>query len=234
MAEDLDIVTLGALIGQPARAAMLLTLMDGRGRTATELADIAETTRSTASFHLAQLVEGKVIRVERQGRHRYFRLARPEVAELLESLLVVSKAPRAATCQLGPRSTHLRQARMCYDHIAGALGIGLIDGLIRSGALLEGSDSFHLTADGERFFDDFGIDVTAARRKRRHFARLCLDWSERRPHLAGALGAALADRLFTLHWIDRDPDGRTLFITTIGQKGFAGVFGVDLPDLVSN
>lgn len=234
MEENLDIVALGTLIGQSARAAMLLALLDGRGRTATELADIAETTRSTASFHLSQLVEGRVVRVDPQGRHRYFRLARPEVAELLESLLVVAEAPRATQRLLGPRSPHLRQARMCYDHIAGALGIGLVDGLIRSGALVEGCDSFHLTAEGEQFLQDFGIDVAAARRKRRYFARLCLDWSERRPHLAGALGAALADRLFTLHWIDREPDGRTLFITPVGRRGMSGVFGIHLPDVDSD
>ncbi|HUG13947.1 MAG TPA: winged helix-turn-helix domain-containing protein, partial [Thermomicrobiales bacterium] len=143
-----DIVTLGMLIGQPTRAAMLLALLDGRGRTATELADIAETARPTASFHLSQMLEGRVLRVDRQGRHRYYRLAGAGIAELLESLLVLAERPRPREARFGPRPAHMRHARMCYDHIAGTLGIGLVDGLVRSGALVEGADCFHLTGEG--------------------------------------------------------------------------------------
>jgi DNA-binding transcriptional ArsR family regulator len=222
-----DVAAIGTLIGQPARATMLLLMLDGRGRTATELADAAGITRPTASFHLAQLVEGQLVRVDRQGRHRYFRLANPTIAELLESLRVVAEAPAAAKRPFGPRPTAMRRARMCYDHMAGELGIGLVDSLVQSGALIEASDNFQLTANGEQLLGDFGVDVAAARRRRRHFARTCIDWSERRPHLAGALGAALAERLFELQWICQDPEGRTLYVTPAGQQGLSDVIGFD-------
>jgi len=223
-----DIAEFGALVGQPARATMLLSLLDGRGRTAGELAEEAGVTPQTASHHLAQLMAGQLLRVDRQGRHRYFRLAAPEIAELLDSVRVVAAAPTAPSRPFGPRPTAMRQARMCYDHMAGELGIGVVDSLVASGVLIEAGDNFQLTDDGERLLDEFGVDVAAARRRRRHFARTCLDWSERRPHLAGALGAALADRLFELEWVERDPEGRTLFVTPTGQRGLADTFGVDV------
>jgi hypothetical protein len=117
---------------------------------------------------------------------------------------------------------------MCYDHLAGSLGVGLTNGLIRAGALVEAGDDFQLTADGERLLAGFGVDVEAARRRRRHFARTCIDWSERRPHLAGALGAALAERLFDLNWIQREPESRTLHITAAGTQGLSTAFGVEI------
>jgi DNA-binding transcriptional ArsR family regulator len=223
-----DIASVGALIGQPARANMLLLLLDGRGRTATELADSAGITRPTASSHLGQLVDGGLVRVDRQGRHRYFRLAGTEVAGLLESLLVIAGTPEGIDQRFGPRPSDMRRARMCYDHLAGSLGVGLADGLIRAGALVEAGDNFQLTADGERLLAGFGVDVEAARRRRRHFARTCIDWSERRPHLAGALGAALAERLFDLNWIQREPESRTLHITAAGTQGLSTAFGVEI------
>jgi DNA-binding transcriptional ArsR family regulator len=223
-----DVAAVGALIGQPARANMLLLLLDGRGRTATELADAAGITRPTASSHLAQLVEGRLLRVDSQGRHRYFRLAGPEVAGLLESLLVIAGALETSEERFGPRPSDMRRARMCYDHVAGSLGVGLADGLIRSGALVEAGDSFQLTPVGERLLTDFGVDIQAARARRRHFARTCIDWSERRPHLAGALGAALAGRLMDLDWIRREPENRTLRITAAGERGLTSAFGVEI------
>lgn len=224
-----SIATVGALIGQPARADMLLLLLDGRGRTATELADAASITRSTASSHLTQLVDGGLVQVNRQGRHRYFRLASPEIADLLRSLLVITATPDSPERQFGPRPTAMRRARMCYDHMAGNLGIGVVDSLIESGALIENGTEFQLTTAGERFLSDFGVDVSAARRRRRHFARTCIDWSERRPHLAGALGAAIADRLFELNWIEREPEGRTLHVTSTGHQGLSTAFGFEMP-----
>jgi DNA-binding transcriptional ArsR family regulator len=224
-----SIASVGALIGQQARADMLLLLLDGRGRTATELAEAAGITRSTASSHLTQLVNGGLVQVNRQGRHRYFRLASPEIADILKTLLAVTATPGAPERQFGPRPTAMRHARMCYDHMAGNLGIGVVDSLVESGALIENGAEFQLTPDGERFLNDFGVDVTAARRRRRHFARTCIDWSERRPHLAGALGAAIADRLFELNWITRQPEGRTLHVTPAGHEGLARTFGFEMP-----
>lgn len=226
MHETSDIVTVGALIGQPARARMLLLLLDGRGRTATELAEAAGITGATASFHLGQLVDGQLVRVKRQGRHRYFRLAGPDIAKLLESMLTVAGEPKRSEKPFGPGSTAMRRARMCYDHMAGNLGIGLTDSLIQSGALIEDGENFLLTYAGERQLENFGIDVAEVRRKRRHFARTCIDWSERRPHLAGALGAAIANRIFELDWARREPEGRTVYLTAAGQRGLADVFGL--------
>jgi hypothetical protein len=208
---------------------MLLELLDGRARTATELADIADVGRATASSHLMRLLDSGLLRVDRQGRHRYFRLANPAVAETLEALLVLTGGSgHASTEAFGPRQSDMRRARMCYDHVAGRLGVGMTDALIGSGALVEDDANFRLTTVGERLLGDFGVDVQAARARRRHFARTCIDWSERRPHLAGALGAAIAARLMDLNWIQREPESRTLRITPAGERGLATAFGVEL------
>jgi DNA-binding transcriptional ArsR family regulator len=222
-----DLATIRTLTEHPVRTAMLLALLDGRGRTATELGDVAETSRAVASIHLAHLLDGRILRVHRQGRHRYFRLADREIAGLLRSLAIGSERSRVIEQHFGPRSARMRYARMCYDHVAGTLGIGVVEGLVRLGALVEGDDCFDLTQHGERFLCDFGVNVSEARRSQRYFARACIDWSERRPHLAGALGAAVTDRLFALRWIDRDPRGRTLTITPSGAQGILSTFGIE-------
>jgi DNA-binding transcriptional ArsR family regulator len=228
MDTSLDLTRIGTALGQPARSAIALELLDGRARTATELADVAGVGRATASSHLALLLDGGLLRVERQGRHRYYRLASPDVAETLETLLVLTDAQRQPTRRFGPDRSELRRARMCYDHVAGALGVGLARALVGAGALVEDDANFRLTPHGEAQLTSFGIDVEEARRKRRYFARTCLDWSERQPHLAGALGAALADRLFALGWIEREPEGRALHITAAGVTGLRKGFGLDL------
>ena len=226
----MDLSGVGALLGQPARAAMLLELLDGRARTATELADIADVSRATASSHLTQLTDGNLLRVEKQGRHRYFRLADPTVAETLESLLnLTAGAVQPARSNFGPKQDDLRRARMCYDHIAGHLGVAVTQSLIADGTLVEDDANFRMTPNGERRLVGFGIDVDAARRRRRHFARTCLDWSERRPHLAGSLGAAIADHLFQLGWINREAEGRSLRITAAGASGLNAAFGIEIP-----
>lgn len=230
MGEIPGFATIGALLGQPARSAMLGELMDGRARTATELADIAGVSRATASSHLGLLVEGGLLKVEKQGRHRYYRLASAQVADTLEALLVLAPAPDPVRGRrpFGPEQAEMRRARMCYDHIAGTLGVGITDALVARGALIEEETNFRLTGDGERFLQSFGIDVEAARQRRRHFARACLDWSERRPHLAGALGAAVAERMFGLGWIEREFEGRTLRITPDGLRGLRRVFDIEI------
>lgn len=230
MHETPDLATIGALLGQPARAAMLGALMDGRARTATELADAAGVSRATASSHLALLTEGGLLAVAKQGRHRYYRLAGPEVADTLERLMALAPpaVPRSPAKPVGPGRADMRRARMCYDHIAGQLGVGITDALVARGALVEDEANFRLTGDGERFLQSFGIDVEAARRRKRHFARTCLDWSERRPHLAGALGAAVAERMFGLGWIERELEGRTLLITPAGLRGLRRVFDIEI------
>jgi DNA-binding transcriptional ArsR family regulator len=211
-----SIAGIGALLGSPARTAMLSALMDGRALTATELAYHARITPQTASSHLAKLTDARLLVVARQGRHRYYSLASPRIAEVLEPLTtIVAHAPvphRKPSKEL----LRLRDARLCYDHLAGRLGVALADALQDSGCLAQADRDFTLTRAGEKLFDQLAIDLEAVRRQRRLFARACIDWSERRPHLGGALGAALAGRLLELKWIRREPRGRRVTMTESG------------------
>jgi DNA-binding transcriptional ArsR family regulator len=215
-----------AAVGDPARANILTALLDGRALTAKELAYAARVTPQTTSGHLARLTEAGLLERVRQGRHRYYRLASPLVARLLESLMVVAAA---AT----PRPTvrideGLRAARACYDHLAGRLGVGLADTLQERGHVVFAGESGALTEAGVDFFAGFGVELPDTHRSRRALCRPCLDWSERRPHLAGALGAALATRCFDLGWLKRQRDGRALTVTPAGHAGFAEVFELKL------
>ena len=224
-----DIATIGALIGDPARANMLSVLMDGRALTATELAYCAGITPQTASSHLAKLTAAKLIRVESQGRHRYFRLAGTAVAEAVEAMMVLAahRAPprRPPTAPLEA----VRVARSCYDHLAGHLGVILTASMVDRKFLLSRGKDFQLTAAGEAFLAALGVNLENARGKRRAFARQCLDWSERRPHLGGALGAVFAQRFFDLRWLRRIPESRALAVTPKGRKALAAEFEVKLP-----
>jgi DNA-binding transcriptional ArsR family regulator len=210
-----DIAAVAALVGEPARARILASLMGGTALTATELALEAEVAPSTASSHLARLTEGRILRVEKQGRHRYFRLDGDEVAEMLESLMGVADrhAPRRRP---GPSDPALRTARVCYDHLAGERGVWLLDRLTERN-LLSGAAS----AD---FFQRFGIDVAGLSRLRRPLTRTCLDWSERRHHLAGALGAAILQRILALRWARREPGSRALIFSAAGEQALQSQF----------
>ncbi|MCJ2058504.1 winged helix-turn-helix domain-containing protein [Methylobacterium sp. J-048] len=216
-----------ALIGDPARANILTALLDGRALTATELAHTAGVTAPTASGHLAKLVEGRLLGVTVQGRHRYFRLATPEVARMLETILVVAAAgPESIARRATPRiSPELREARTCYDHLAGRLGVAIADALVSRGLIVLGEEAGEATEAGRAWLARFGVPVEPVGRTKRLFCRPCLDWSERRPHLAGRLGAALCCRCEELGWIDRARDGRVVTLTPTGRRGFADTFG---------
>lgn len=220
----------GALIGDPARANMLAALLDGRALTASELAFHARVTPQTASGHLARLTDGRLLAVSRQGRHRYYRLASREVGQMLESVMAVAAAGPARYRPPSRIDAALRRARTCYDHLAGQLGVALADGLRAQGLLHLDNDGGELTATGTRALSRFGIDLPSVSSLRRPFCRPCLDWSERRPHLAGALGAALASRCFDRGWIGRIRDSRAVTITAKGERGFREAFGVNLPE----
>ena len=220
-----------ALIGDPARANILLALLDGRALTAGELAWHAGVSAQTTSGHLGKLAEAELVVVARQGRHRYHRLASPEVAQALEALSALVAVGPKRHRPTGPRDEALRVARRCYDHLAGRLGVGLAASLCDRGHVVipdarDGAAA--LTGEGVSFLADaFGIDLgsTAGRRP---LCRTCVDWSERLPHLAGRLGAALCARSLELGWIEASRDSRAVVITPAGRLGFARTFGLEL------
>ncbi|KAF1071380.1 helix-turn-helix transcriptional regulator [Variovorax sp.] len=210
---DLQLARLAGAIAEPARARMLSCLMDGHARTATELATVAEVAPSTASAHLARLREERLVALLAQGKHRYFRLADDDVAAALEGLMVVAGAPRVAGFKPSTPS-RLRSARTCYDHMAGTAGVALHDRLHAQGWLSGlASGSYELTAEGAVALESLGVEVDAVRRSRRRFACACLDWSERRPHLGGALGAAWLQLSLKRGWVRQELDGRALALT---------------------
>ncbi|MDM0011059.1 helix-turn-helix transcriptional regulator [Variovorax sp. J22P168] len=217
---------LAGAIAEPARARMLCCLMDGHARTATELAAVAEVAASTASAHLSRLREQRLVDAMAQGKHRYFRLAGPEVAAALEGLLVVAGAPRGEFRPSTPN--RLRAARTCYDHMAGAAGVAMHDSLHAQGWLRAGSDGndYLLSAEGELALESLGVDIAQARGARRRFACACLDWSERRPHLGGALGAACLQLALRRGWVRQVLDSRELAVTPRAEREIPELFGL--------
>jgi hypothetical protein len=203
---------------------MLATLLDGRALTAGELAAAAGITPQTASAHLGRMTQAGLLAMERQGRHRYHRLATQAVARLIEGLLEVAAAAPRRVVATGPRDAALRQARTCYDHLAGRLAVAMADAMRARGLIELTADGGAVTPAGQDFLDVFG--VRAAPGRTRLFCRPCLDWSERRPHVAGVLGAALCARCFELGWVRRRAGGRALEITPVGWAGFADTFGI--------
>lgn len=221
---DAGVAPIAAAIGEPARARMLYCLLDGRARTSTELAVVAGVTPSTASVHLQRLRTRELVKVLAQGKHRYYTLDRPEVASALEALNVV--AGGGAFVPSTPMA--LRAARTCYDHLAGTLGVSLYEAFRTHGWIAQAarSDACDLTAAGGAPLAALGIDIEAARASRRRFAFACLDWSERRPHLGGALGAALLRLLLRRRWLEQDLDSRVLRVTAAGRRELHGRFGI--------
>ena len=229
-AEGTALAGVAAAIGEPARARMLCHLLDGRARTSTELAIVAGVSPATASVHLQRLRSERLVNLLAQGRHRYYSLAGRHVAAALEALNVLAGGTPGARSAFVPSTPDaLRAARTCYDHIAGALGVALHDRFLALGWLsrrFRPARSYDLTHCGHRAFAALGIDVDAARSRRRRFAYPCLDWSERRPHLGGAMGAALLDLALKRGWVLRDPDGRALSISRAGRRELEARFGL--------
>ena len=212
------------MIGDVARANILSALMDGRALTASELARHAGVSASTTSAHLAKLAQAELIALEKQGRHRYYRLVSPEIAHVIEALMAVAATGPKRYRPVGPQDEALRAARTCYDHMAGRLGVGLADSLCRYGHIVLADGSALVTDEGRRFLSNFGVSLDAGERSNRPLCRTCLDWSERRPHLAGWLGAKLLDRSLSLGWVARASNSRALKITTAGKRGFGQRF----------
>ncbi len=223
---------IGALIGDPGRASMLDALMDGRSLTARELAGQAGIAPQTASGHLARLLDAGLILMEPRGRHRYHRLASPDVARLLETVAQFASRPSSgsvrAAVRTGPRDEALRTARTCYDHFAGRLGVSIADALVDRGCVELDGDGGTVTEAGQVFLHEFGAAPAPGKRPKRLFCRPCLDWSERRPHLAGAVGIAIACRCFELGWVRKVDGSRAVAITLAGQQGLRQTFGISL------
>jgi DNA-binding transcriptional ArsR family regulator len=218
MKDGPNITKIAALIGDHARAEVLTALMSGMALTATELADIAGVTRQTISAHLGRLVDAGLLAVEAQGRHRYFRLAGEDVAQLLESLMGVAFRTGALRLRSSPREPALRKARVCYDHLAGELGVLVYDGLARRGAFSLGADGVGLTDTGRALMRELGVEPAALEGQRRAACRTCLDWSERRHHLAGTVAQSLLERFLALGWARRVDGTRVVTFTAAGEQ----------------
>jgi DNA-binding transcriptional ArsR family regulator len=237
-----------ALLADRARAAMLMSLLDGLPRAAGELGKLAGVTPATASAHLARLLGGGMLAVQRQGRHRYYQLASPEVATVIEVLAQVSPVKPARGLRQSREAAALAEARTCYDHLAGRAGVALLDALLATGTLTsqdpegagaaegptgvraaavmtEAAAGYAVTEPGAATLASFGVEVVSLLRSRRRFAGSCLDWTQRRPHLNGALGAAITSRLLQLGWIERGRSRRAVRVTWAGQDGLARTFG---------
>ncbi len=217
MKDGPNIINIAALIGDHARAEVLTALMSGMAMTATELAHVAGVTKQTMSAHLAKLVDAGLLAVEAQGRHRYFRLADDDVAALLESLMNVAFRAGAVRLRSSPREPALRKARVCYNHLAGELGVMVYDALVQRGAFVLDGGGVALTESGRAALEAIGLDAAALDGRRGVLCRTCLDWSERRHHLAGAVGDALLARFQALNWARRAEDSRVMTFTAAGE-----------------
>jgi len=226
-----NISFVASLIGDATRARMLTALMGGKALTATELAVEADITSQTASSHLGKLVDGQLLIVRKQGRHKYFQLKGRDVAELLEVLLNVTSKIEHSKTSTGPNDPRLRQARVCYDHLAGELSVALYDALIKSAHIEDNGINnidAHLTPAGETFFTELGVDLNTLNKSHRPVCKSCLDWSERRSHLAGALGQWILNDIFSKGWASKDLDSRAVHFTPSGLKQFAKKYNIPL------
>ncbi len=228
MPADVNIAPIAALLSDPTRVNVLIALSDGRALPAGELARRARVAPSTASAHLAMLVEHGILAVKRQGRHRYFHLADPAIVQAMEMLAVMAPPAPIHSLRESEIARSLHFARTCYDHLAGTVGVGITQALVEQKLLTPLDDGYSLTADGAERLQRLGIDCAVAQCQRRPFAPHHIDWSARRHHLAGALGSALARRLFELDWIARTPASRAVRVTDAGRRGLQEQFGLHL------
>ncbi|WP_299209474.1 helix-turn-helix transcriptional regulator [uncultured Tateyamaria sp.] len=224
MKEGPDISQIAALIGDPARANILTALMDGRALTASELAEEAGVGLSTASGHLSKLTDADLVSPRKSGRHKYFHLADAEVAGVLEALMGLAARRGATRVRTGPKDAQMQVARVCYNHLAGRMGVQMYRSLIARDVLAEDGEDVILTGTGRNFASGFGIDLAALEKGRTLLCRTCLDWSERRNHLAGSLGRAMLTRMEGQGWMRRDAGSRAVLMTPKGQQAFDAAF----------
>ena len=230
MKVNLEFTALTSLIGEPVRATILWNLLDGRALTATELAMRANVSSSGASMHLNKLVQANLLAVESQGRHRYYKLSNAEVAFAVEALaaLIPAKDENQPLPSKIRSLNDPKYCRTCYDHLAGTIGVAITERLVKQRIITPREKEYDVTKKGIKFFADFDIDVEQLRTQRRFFAKACLDWSERKPHLSGALGAEFLSSLIELDWLRRLSDSRAVSITSSGKKGFSETLKLEL------
>lgn len=222
-----NIAYIASLIGDTARSKMLTALMSGKALSATELSLEADITAQTASSHLSKLLEGELVVVRKQGRHKYFQLRNAEVAELIEQMLNLGASVSASNIATGPQDERLRRSRVCYDHLAGELAVQLFDALVEKGYFTERDSELTLTESGRAFFMGLGVDFDVLRSTRRPLCKSCLDWSERRSHLAGSLGKWVLHDAISRAWAKQDLDSRVIRFTEKGLQAFAKQYGIE-------
>lgn len=225
MTDGPNITRIAAAIGNPVRAEMLTALMAGRALTATELANHARITKQTGSTHLRRLLDARLVSMHAQGRHRYFAIANEAVAQLLERMIGVAADASNLRIHTGPREPALRKARVCYDHLAGEIAVSMYDSLLAKGVLEFQGESLVVARSGERWLTDFGVDIDGIASQRRAMCRACMDWSERRNHLAGALGAALLHRMIDRGWAKRERNSRLVTFRPSGERALKQSLG---------
>ncbi len=227
-----DYVPVARLLAAPARSVVIDALMAGKPLAAGELARMAGVSAPTISQHLAELVDGGLLTVISAGRHRYYELASPQVATALEALSLICPDVPVRSLRQSMAEDSIRFARLCYDHVAGLVGVALLDQMLRTGWVISGpGKDFEVTDTGDASLAELGVDVEGCRSARRHFARSCLDWSERRPHLAGAVGAGLTSALLAREWLRKARSGRGVAVTETGARGLREVFKISVRDL---
>jgi DNA-binding transcriptional ArsR family regulator len=225
MSDGPNITRLAAAIGDPVRVEMLTALMAGRALTATELANQAGITKQTGTTHLKRLLDAQLVSMQAQGRHRYFAIANEDVAQLIERMIGVAANAASTHVHTGPREPALRKARVCYDHLAGEIAVTMYDALLARGIIEFQGAALAVSTAGEAWLADFGIDMNHFRKQRRVLCRTCMDWSERRNHLAGALGAALLQRMLERGWAKREPGSRLVTFRPAGERELRKTFG---------
>jgi len=222
-----DMTTVATIIGEPARAKMLWSLLDGRAYTATELALFADVSPQTGSMHLSKLVGAEFLTVERQGRHKYYRFANDDVAYAIEAIANLAKSSKTQGNPAQPVVPPIKYCRTCYDHLAGKIGVALTQSLISMAAIEYSNNQFVVNTAGDLFFQGLGIDMQALKAKKRMLSRPCLDWSERKLHLAGSLGSALLDHFIGNDWIRRTKNSRAMVITSKGSRMLYDIFNIE-------
>lgn len=227
MEED-KFISIASLLCEPSRAKIVWNLLDGRAYTASELALVSDLSATSVSNHLSKLLNGEIVKVDVQGRHRYYSFASPEVAYVVESMANLANQKPSSKPYKQLKKNDVKYCRTCYDHLAGKVGVTIADKLISQKIIVLHDKTFLVTEKGSKFFNDFGLELSELKKQRRYFAKACLDWSERKYHLAGSLGAGLFDKMLQLDWLRRTKDSRAIVITSLGKSGLRDKFEVEL------